>query len=117
MFRFTTPNATFVVFYEILQALLVAGDACHVLMAGVEGLLGPPGCLPDDGHRYTLIQCQVLFIQQVLLELCVTEPIEDQSLGHILTVVFHVLTAAALTFMSGLGLVPVPVSVCVTQLT
>jgi hypothetical protein len=72
---------------DLVQALLVRGDAGHHLLAGVEDPMGPLGCLMDHCLCDCLGQHQVLLGEEVLLQLHVVDSVDEQAEDDRLAVV------------------------------
>jgi hypothetical protein len=72
---------------NFVQACLVRGDHVHHLLVGVEDPLGPLGCLM--GHSLCDGHCQrhVLFSEEVLLQLHIAHPVDEQAEDDRLVVV------------------------------
>ena len=65
--------------YNLVQALLVGGDAGGHLLAGVEDPLRPLGRLVSESPCDSFGQSDVLLSKEVLLELQVTDPVDEQA--------------------------------------
>jgi hypothetical protein len=71
----------------LVQAFLVCGDTVHHLLVGVEDPMGPLGGLTGHGLCHCLVQRHVLLSEEVVLQLHVSHPIDDQAKDDWLTVV------------------------------
>jgi hypothetical protein len=94
---------------DLVQALLVGGDASHHLLAGVQDPLGPLGCLTSHCLCDCLWQRHVLLGEEVLLQLHVFDPIDEQAEDDRLAVVERGLAGQVgagepYVALSGLGL-------------
>ena len=72
---------------NLVQALLVHGYVAHHLLVGVEDPLGPLGGLTGHSLCDCLGQCQVLLGKEVLLQLHVAHPVDEQAKNDGLAVV------------------------------
>ena len=74
-----------------LQALLIGGHDSDDLLLAVEDNLGALGSFSGHRHLERLLECEVLLCQEVLLELHVIKPSDEQALDDRLTEVIHLL--------------------------
>ena len=63
----------------LVEPPLVCGDGHHGLLTGVEDPLGPLGCLTCDGQYDGLVQGHARLSEEVLLQLYVVDPVDEQA--------------------------------------
>ena len=94
---FLLPTAVAAVRWDfgLPQVLLVGGDARHCLQVPVKDHLGALGSFSCHCYLYSLLQCELLLRQEVLLQLRVVQPGDEQALDDGLTEVIHLLAGLA----------------------